>query len=67
MSIVITRGLDHYLLELYETEYLQATMVKLKVPIDTMTLSEIYSPDKHKINEDVFNNYLLAMNHLVTY
>lgn len=56
-AIVIRSNLKHSVLEEYATPHIQATTISLDNRAGPITLSAVYCPPKHKITQQMFEDY----------
>ena len=66
-AIIIKSTLKHYVLQPYITNKIQSTILKLEVLSRPMTIAAIYSPPRHTISRDEYQEYFLTLgSHFIT-
>ncbi|CAH2095610.1 unnamed protein product [Euphydryas editha] len=60
-AIIIRQHLKHSVIEPFTTSHLQATTIRVKDRGDYITLSAIYCPPRHIINEAMFTAYFKTL------
>jgi hypothetical protein len=60
-AIIIKSRIKHSLLEGYTTDHIQATTIRLEDRSGLITLSAVYCPPKHKITQQMFENYFASL------
>lgn len=66
-AIIIKSTLKHYVLQPYITNKIQSTTLKLEALSRPMTIAAIYSPPRHTISRDEYQEYFLTLgSHFIT-
>jgi hypothetical protein len=56
-AVLITNSIDHYQLNGYKKNYLQATSVRVKTLPYDITVSAVYCPPCHNVKREQFNDF----------
>jgi hypothetical protein len=57
-AVLIKNTIDHYQLNGYKKNYLQATSVRIKTLPYDITVSAVYCPPRHNVKKEQFNDFL---------
>lgn len=57
-ALIIKNSIRHYQMPDYKTEHIQATSVAVECWQGSLTISAVYCPPKHKIDQAMFTNFL---------
>lgn len=60
-AVIIRQNINHYELEKYQQDYLQATNIAIKDHIGTLTVSAIYCPPKHNNKLEQYEHYFKTL------
>lgn len=60
-AVIIKASIKHHLLQQFATNHIQATSVLIEDKNGDFTVSSIYCPPRHKITEQLFNEYFITL------
>jgi exonuclease III len=64
-AIIIRTALQHYILQPYITTKIQSATVKIQLSHRPVTIAAIYSPPRHSISSEEYEEYLFTPSALV--